>query len=57
MKDLHRTQKKKLPDIRKGEYSEGLTDKLADPEWKPDFGPTKLHVKGGAIWLLGVEIF
>ena len=42
-------KRKKLPDIRKGEY-EGLTDKLADPEWKPDFGPTKLHV-------LGVEIF
>ena len=40
-------KRKKLPDIRKGEY-EGLTDKLADPEWKPDFGPTKLHVKGGA---------
>mgnify|MGYP003313370610 CR=1 FL=1 len=27
-------KRKKLPDIRKGEY-EGLTDKLADPEWKP----------------------
>ena len=40
-------KRKKLPDIRKGEY-EGLTDKLADPEWKPDYGPTKLHVKGGA---------
>ena len=40
-------KRKKLPDIRKGEY-EGLTDKLADPEWKPDHGPTKLHVKGGA---------
>ncbi len=40
-------KRKKLPDIRKGEY-EGLTDKLADPEWKPDYGSTKLHVKGGA---------
>ena len=40
-------KRKKLPDIRKGEY-EGLTDKLADPKWKPDYGPTKLHVKGGA---------
>ena len=37
----------KLPDIRKGEY-EGLSDKLADPDWKPDYGPSKLHVKGGA---------
>ena len=40
-------KRKKLPDIRKGEY-EGLSDKLADPEWKPDYGPAKLHVKGGA---------
>ena len=37
----------KLPDIRKGEY-EGLAEKLTDPNWKPDFGPTKLHVKAGA---------
>ncbi len=37
----------KLPDIRKGEY-EGLSDKLADPDWKPDYGPSKLHIKGGA---------
>ena len=40
-------KRKKLPDIRKGEY-EGLSDKLADPDWKPDYGPSKLHVKGGA---------
>ena len=39
--------RKKLPDIRKGEY-EGLSDKLSDPFWKPDFGPDKLHVKAGA---------
>lgn len=37
----------KLPDIRKGEY-EGLAEKLTDPNWKPDFGPAKLHVKAGA---------
>ena len=40
-------KRKKLPDIRKGEY-EGLSDKLADPDWKPDYGPSELHVKGGA---------
>ena len=40
-------KRKKLPDIRKGEY-EGLSDKLADPDWKPDYGPSKLHKKGGA---------
>ena len=40
-------KRKKLPDIRKGEY-EGLSDKLSDPDWKPDYGPSKLHIKGGA---------
>ncbi len=40
-------KRKKLPDIRKGEY-EGLSDKLADSDWKPDYGPSELHVKGGA---------
>ena len=37
----------KLPDIRKGEY-EGLAEKLTDANWKPDFGPAKLHIKAGA---------
>lgn len=32
-----RPERKKLPDIRKGEY-EGLQAKLADPMWVPDFG-------------------
>jgi glutamate formiminotransferase/formiminotetrahydrofolate cyclodeaminase len=31
----HRTS---LPQIRKGQY-EGLRDKLADPQWRPDCGP------------------
>lgn len=33
-----RPERKNLADIRKGEY-EGLGAKLADPAWKPDFGP------------------
>ena len=37
----------KLPDIRKGEY-EGLAEKITDSNWKPDFGPAKLHIKAGA---------
>ena len=28
----------RLPDIRRGEY-EGLIEKLAKPEWSPDYGP------------------
>ena len=46
-KSAQSTERVKLPDIRKGEY-EGLAEKLADPDWKPDFGPAELHVKGGA---------
>ena len=39
--------RRKLPDIRKGEY-EGLSDKLNDPDWVPDFGPKKVHSRAGA---------
>jgi len=31
-------QRRNLADVRAGEY-EGLPEKLAKPEWKPDFGP------------------
>lgn len=36
-----------LADIRVGEY-EGLAARLADPEWRPDFGPAKLDERWGA---------
>lgn len=36
-----------LAAIRKGEF-EGLTEKLADPSWKPDFGPSVPHPTAGA---------
>ena len=39
--------RKNLADIRKGEY-EGLAQKLADPRWRPDFGPTAFNPKAGA---------
>ena len=32
--------RRSLSDIRRGEY-EGLAKKLADPAWKPDFGPAR----------------
>ena len=32
----------KLPDIRRGEY-EGLEDKLSDPNWSPDYGPSEFN--------------
>jgi len=39
--------RKKLPDIRKGEY-EGLADKIIKPEWKPDYGPAEFVPSWGA---------
>lgn len=41
-------QRKNLAEVRSGEY-EGLKKKLADAEWKPDFGPPKFNPRTGAI--------
>lgn len=42
-----RPERQNLAAVRAGEY-EGLAQKLADPEWKPDFGPAKFNPKSGA---------
>ncbi len=42
-----RPERKNLASVRAGEY-EGLAAKLADPNWKPDFGPAKFDPKTGA---------
>lgn len=39
--------RKNLADVRKGQF-EGLTEKLAKPEWTPDFGPAAPHASLGA---------
>ncbi len=39
--------RRNLADIRKGEY-EGLREKLANPEWRPDFGPADFNPRTGA---------
>ena len=36
-----------LEDIRRGEF-EGLAEKMASPEWAPDFGPPRPHPTAGA---------
>ena len=46
-KSAQKPDRIKLPTIRKGEY-EGLAEKMKDANWKPDFGPADLHIKGGA---------
>jgi glutamate formiminotransferase/formiminotetrahydrofolate cyclodeaminase len=47
--------RKNLADIRRGEY-EGLRKKLADPAWKPDFGPATFHPSAGAT-VIGARAF
>lgn len=32
--------RRKLPDLRQGEY-EGLAERLKDPRWRPDYGPSE----------------
>jgi len=39
--------RRKLPDIRNGEY-ESLQERLQDPKWKPDYGPTEFIPTWGA---------
>ncbi|MGH7453450.1 MAG: glutamate formimidoyltransferase, partial [bacterium] len=42
-----RPELKNLASIRAGEY-EGLPQKLADPNWQPDYGPAVFNAKSGA---------
>jgi len=43
-----RPERRNLARIRAGEY-EGMTEKLKDPAWKPDFGPDVLNERAGAM--------
>jgi glutamate formiminotransferase / 5-formyltetrahydrofolate cyclo-ligase len=47
----HRTN---LADIRKGQF-EGMAEKLKDPAWRPDFGPSKVHPTAG-VTAIGVRM-
>jgi len=42
-----KAERHNLANCRAGEY-EGLKDKLADPNWKPDYGPAKFNAQSGA---------
>jgi glutamate formiminotransferase len=39
--------RRNLAEVRRGEF-EGLANKMADPRWKPDFGPDRPHPTAGA---------
>lgn len=41
-------ERENLATVRSGEY-EGLKEKLADPEWAPDFGPAEFRPGPGAL--------
>jgi glutamate formiminotransferase len=41
-----RPERQNLADIRKGQF-EGMAEKIKRPEWKPDFGPQKIHPSAG----------
>ena len=40
-------ERQNLANVRSGEY-EGLSEKLKDKKWKPDFGPDETNLKSGA---------
>jgi len=42
-----RPERRNLAVVRAGEY-EALKDRLAKPEWKPDFGPATFNARSGA---------
>ncbi|PKP54241.1 MAG: glutamate formimidoyltransferase [Bacteroidetes bacterium HGW-Bacteroidetes-1] len=44
----YKPERKNLANCRSGEY-EGLSEKLTDPNWKPDFGPAVLNETAGAM--------
>jgi glutamate formiminotransferase/formiminotetrahydrofolate cyclodeaminase len=46
-KSALKPERKNLENIRKGQY-EGLQSKMADSNWKPDFGPAEFNAKSGA---------
>ncbi len=41
-----RPERKNLAEIRRGEF-EGFPEKIGKPNWKPDFGPEKVHPTAG----------
>lgn len=45
-KSASRPERQNLANIRKGQY-EGMIEKIKQAEWKPDFGPVKIHPAAG----------
>lgn len=45
-KSASRPERQNLAHIRKGQY-EGMIEKIKQAQWKPDFGPAKIHPAAG----------
>jgi len=50
-----RPERRNLANVRKGQY-EGLAEKLKDQQWKPDYGPTEMNERSGAV-ITGARVF
>ena len=50
-----RPERRNLATVRRGEY-EGLPEKLKDPQWRPDYGPSQFNPKSGAT-IAGARFF
>jgi glutamate formiminotransferase/formiminotetrahydrofolate cyclodeaminase len=48
-------ERRNLADVRRGEY-EGLSDKLRDPAWRPDYGPPEYNARSG-VSIVGARPF
>lgn len=50
-----RSGRRRLADIRRGGF-EGFADKIRDPAWAPDFGPSRVHPTAG-VTVIGARFF
>lgn len=50
-----RPERRLLADIRRGQF-EGFREKIAQPEWAPDFGPRRVHPQLG-VTVVGARFF
>jgi glutamate formiminotransferase len=53
-KSASRPARQNLANIRKGQF-EGMADKIKLPQWKPDFGPQKIH-PGAGVTAMGARM-
>jgi glutamate formiminotransferase len=53
-KSASNPERQNLANIRKGQF-EGMADKIKLPEWKPDYGPQKIH-PGAGVTAMGARM-